>query len=84
MKNKKMTDILMLLLVYLYIMKMCMIDKEDPVKAWAEYIEGNNYFKNRLNELQIRKMHFQNSLGTDFTIGFKNNIYSKKKNYCNF
>lgn len=54
--------------LYLYIMKMCMIDKEDPVKAWAEYIEGNNYFKNKLNELQIRKMHFQNSLGTDLTL----------------
>ena len=54
--------------LYLYILKMCMIDREDPVKAWADYIKGNNYFKDRLNELQITKMHFQNSLGTDLTL----------------
>lgn len=54
--------------LYLYIMKMCMIDTKDPVLAWQEYIEGNNYFKNRLNELSIRTMHFQNSLGTDLTL----------------
>ena len=54
--------------LYLYIMKMCMIDTKDPVSAWQEYIEGNNYFKNRLNELSVRTMHFQNSLGTDLTL----------------
>lgn len=54
--------------LYLNILKMCMIDRPDPVAAWKEYIDGNNYFKNRLNELQVRKMHFKNSLGTDLTI----------------
>jgi len=54
--------------LYCNIIKMCMVDKEDPVKAWSEYIKGNNYYKNRLNELGIRTMHYTNSLGTDLTV----------------
>lgn len=54
--------------LYLYIMKMCMIDKKDPVAAWKEYIDGNNYYKNKLNRLGIKAMHFTNSLGTDLTL----------------
>ena len=54
--------------LYLYIMKMCMIDKKDPVAAWREYIDGNNYYKNKLNRLGIKTMHFTNSLGTDLTL----------------
>lgn len=54
--------------LYMNILKMCMIDREDPVMAWQQYINKNNYYKNRLNELQIRKMHYTNSLGTDLTV----------------
>ncbi len=55
--------------LYLNIMKMCMVDQEDPIKAWEEYIGKNNYYKNRLNEMEIRSLHYRNSLGTDLTIG---------------
>lgn len=54
--------------LYLNIMKMCMIDKKDPVKAWQEYIEKSNYYKNKLNELNIKTMHLTNSLGTNLTL----------------
>ena len=54
--------------LYLNIMKMCMIDKDDPIKAWKEHIDKNNYFKNKLNELEITGMHYRNSLGTDFYV----------------
>ena len=54
--------------LYMNIMKMCMIDREDPVIAWQQYIEKNNYYKNKLNELKIRKMHYTNSLGTDLIV----------------
>lgn len=50
------------------IMKMCMVDRDDPVKAWEEYISQNNYYKNRLNELEITGMHYRNSLGTDLYV----------------
>ena len=54
--------------LYLNILNMCMIDKEDPVLEWQKYIEKNNYYKNRLNELNVTKLHFYNSLGTDLTL----------------
>lgn len=54
--------------LYLNIMKMCMVDRKNPVEEWNKYISDNNYFKNRLNELQIRKMYFKNSLGTDLIV----------------
>ncbi len=55
--------------LYLNIMKICMIDKNDPLKAWEEHIKNNNYYKKRLNDLKIKTMHFSNSLGTDLTVG---------------
>lgn len=54
--------------LFLNIIKMCMIDKEDPIKAWQDYIDRNNYYKNRLNELEITGMHYRNSLGTDLYV----------------
>jgi aminopeptidase len=55
--------------LYLNIMKMCMIDKKDPVKAWQEYIEKNNYYKRKLNDLKIKSLHYTNSFGTDLIVG---------------
>lgn len=54
--------------LYLNIMKMCMIDRENPILEWQKYIEKNNYYKRRLNELKIKEMHYKNSLGTDLTV----------------
>lgn len=58
--------------LYLNIMKMCMIDKENPAKAWQEHIEKNNYYKRSLNELKIKSLHYTNSLGTNLTVGLSN------------
>ena len=55
--------------LYLNIMKMCMIDKDDPIKAWENYINENNYYKEKLNNLEITSMHYKNSLGTDLHVG---------------
>lgn len=60
--------------LYLNIMKMCMIDKENPTLEWEKYIEENNYYKRRLNELEIKTMHYKNSLGTDLTISLPEGI----------
>lgn len=54
--------------LYMNIMKMCMVDRENPIEAWEQYIAKNNYYKNRLNELKIRKMHYTNSYGTDLIV----------------
>lgn len=50
------------------LMQVCMIDQEDPIVAWQEYIKQNNKYKETLNELKIRQMHYKNSLGTDLTV----------------
>lgn len=54
--------------LYLNILKMCMIDKENPIKSWEEYIKTNNKYKDRLNELKTTLLHYTNSLGTDLYI----------------
>lgn len=54
--------------LFYMIMKMCMVDRDDPIAAWDEYIETNNKYKEKLNNLNIRKMHYTNSLGTDLYI----------------
>lgn len=62
--------------LYMYILKMCMVDKNDPIKAWGDYITENNRYKNRLNELKITKLHYTSSLGTDLYIEKpENNIW---------
>lgn len=55
--------------LYLSIMKMCMVDRENPILEWENYIKKSNYYKRRLNELEIKTMHYKNSLGTDLVIG---------------
>lgn len=64
--------------LYLYIFKMCMVDTIDPLLAWEEFINNNNQLKDRLNQLEIKKMRYRNSLGTDLTVGF-----SGKNNWLN-
>lgn len=60
--------------LYLNIMKMCMVDKDNPIKEWEEYISKNNYYKKRLNELKIKSLHYTNSLGTSLTVGLPEEI----------
>lgn len=59
--------------LYLNIMKMCMLDKSNPIKEWNDYIKRNNYFKEKLKEINITKMHYTNSLGTDLYIEIPKN-----------
>ncbi|MBE6160040.1 MAG: aminopeptidase [Lactobacillales bacterium] len=59
--------------LYLTIMKMCMIDRENPIEEWNKYIKENNYYKDILNSLNITKMHYTNSLGTDLNIEIPSN-----------
>ncbi len=56
------------------IYQMCMIDKENPIASWNDFIAKSNYYKNRLNELKIKTLHYTNSLGTDLTVGLPKDI----------
>ena len=55
--------------LYLKIMEMCMITHDDPIKSWEEFIKRSNEYKEKLNALEITRLHYKNSLGTDLTIG---------------
>ena len=50
------------------IYQMCMVDTIDPIQSWNRYILKNQEQVQLLNRLKIRKLHYQNSLGTDLII----------------
>ncbi len=54
--------------LFLVIFKMCMVDKESPIKSWDKYLDNLAEKVNYLNNLNIKSMHYKNSLGTDLTI----------------
>lgn len=57
------------------IFKMCLVYKKDPIQEWNEKTKNNNMLVNKLNELEIIKLKYKNDLGTNFEIGFDNNIW---------
>lgn len=56
-----------------YIIEMCMVDKYDPINEWDRFIEKSNYYKNLLQRLQIKSLHYTNGLGTDIEVGLLEN-----------
>ena len=57
-----------------------MIDKEDSQKEWDKLLDKNNKIINKLNNLNIEKLHYINSLGTDLYIYLPDNyLYSSAK-----
>lgn len=59
------------------IYKMCMIDRDNPVKEWDNLINKNMKIINKLNSLNLEKLHYKNSLGTNLEIYLPENyLYS--------
>jgi len=54
--------------LYLNIMKFCMVDTLNPVQSWNNELLKMKLFQDKLNKLQIRKLYYKNSLGTDLTL----------------
>jgi aminopeptidase len=73
--------------LYNHIIEMCMLDTKNPIESWNSYIEKLNIYKNKLQKLQIEKLHYKNNLGTDFEIGFPKKFkwinLDKKDNFGN-
>lgn len=55
------------------IFKMCMVDTNNPLESWNKKIEENYKIVKCLNNLQIEKLHYTNSLGTDLTLYLPDN-----------
>lgn len=55
-----------------YFKLMChctMVDRENPIEEWDKFLDRQRSLVRALNDLQITKMHYINSLGTDLVIG---------------
>lgn len=50
------------------ICKMCMVDTDNPIESWNDFLIQSNKKAKKLNELGIKKLYYKNSLGTDLTI----------------
>ena len=50
------------------IYKMCLVDKNDPIKEWDNKIKLNSKKSEFMNNKQYKKLTFKNSLGTNLTI----------------
>lgn len=62
------------------IYKMCMIDKDNPIKEWDNLLEKNINIIEKLNNMNIEKLHYRNSLGTNLEIYLPDNyLYSSAK-----
>lgn len=58
------------------IFDICMINDNDPCQAWTNKMAQNKKFCQKLTNLNIKTLHYQNSLGTDLTIELsQNNIW---------
>lgn len=58
------------------IFEMCLVNKPDPIDAWNKKIDNNNNIRvKKINELKIKKLIYKNKLGTNFEIGFTDNVW---------
>ena len=50
------------------IFDICLINEDDPLIAWDNKMKQNKEMCNKLNNLNIKSLHYKNSLGTDLSI----------------
>ena len=55
------------------IFDICLINEENPLIAWDNKMEENKKMCQKLTDLNIKTLHYQNSLGTDLTIELSKN-----------
>lgn len=62
------------------IFKICMVDIDNPTKEWDNLLNKNMRIIEKLNSLNLEKLHYNNSLGTNLEIYLPNNyLYSSAK-----
>lgn len=50
------------------IFKICLINDQDPCRSWNIKMQENKAFCQKLTNINIKSLHYQNNLGTDFTV----------------
>lgn len=48
--------------------KICMLDTKNPIESWNAFLNSQKESVKKLNELNIKKLHYSNSLGTNLTL----------------
>lgn len=70
-----------------HIEKICLLDSVDPILEWNNLLKLREEQKNKLNSLNIKKLHYKNSMGTDLTVELPENALwetaSEKENVVN-
>jgi len=52
-----------------------LVNTSNPFESWNKKIEESKRLVKKLNNLNINKLKYKNSLGTNFEIGFNHNIW---------
>lgn len=55
------------------IFDICLINEKDPCQSWTKKMQENKKLCQKLNQLNINTLHYQNNLGTDLTISLSKN-----------
>lgn len=67
------------------IYKCCMVDQENPIESWNNYLKKSEELADKLNNLKIESLHYKNSLGTDLNIELpKDVIWQSAASEANF
>lgn len=56
------------------IFKICMVDFENPILNWNNFLSYQKTIQDKLNLLKIKKLHYKNSLGTDLHLTLPKNV----------
>ena len=51
----------------------CMVNTDNPIESWNSLLNKNEELAKKLNDLEIIKLHYTNSLGTDLQIEMPEN-----------
>lgn len=54
--------------LFLAICDACMVNTKNPIESWNNHLIENKGYVEKLNNLNIKSLHYKNSLGTDFYI----------------
>ena len=55
------------------IFDICLINTENPIEEWDKKLNKSQERSKKLTELNIKTLHYTNSLGTDLYVGLSNN-----------
>ena len=59
--------------LFTLICEMCMVNTDNPINSWNEFLYEQTINEQKLNDLNITKLHYKNSLGTDLHIELNSN-----------